>query len=297
MIYIKSRTSLQAAALLLIATSGFAADLQKCPSDTEVLWDNCTGSYSYTDGGQYVGAFKEDNRHGQGIYTFESGTTYTGEWHKGLYHGQGTLTKADGTVETGIWKDDILQPPEGLFRVVGTKLYFDTENTVGVDEINHNHDENLFDILKSNNQIQTLVLNSKGGIIIAASDMADLVIDAGLDTHVEENCLSACVTIFLGGNNRSLALGGKIGFHRGYWEAASMREYYEDNKIDEEWADPFEFSSWIYEDTQSGVFEEFEYLLERGVQASFAIKTLKADADGMWEPRRSVLRSGGILTQ
>ncbi len=70
-----------------------------------------------------------------------------------------------------------------------------------------------------------------------------------------------------------------------------------DNKIDEEWADPFEFSSWIYEDTQSGVFEEFEYLLERGVQASFAIKTLKADADGMWEPRRSVLRSGGILTQ
>ena len=148
MIYIKSRTSLQAAALLLIATSGFAADLQKCPSDTEVLWDNCTGSYSYSDGGQYVGAFKEDNRHGQGIYTFESGTTYTGEWHKGLYHGQGTLTKADGTVETGIWKDDILQPPEGLFRVVGTKLYFDTENTVGVDEINHNHDENLFVINK-----------------------------------------------------------------------------------------------------------------------------------------------------
>ena len=88
--------------------------------------------------------------------------------------------------------------------------------------------------MKSNDQIQTLVLNSKGGIIIAASDMADLVIDAGLDTHVEENCLSACVTIFLGGNNRSLALGGKIGFHRGYWEAASMREYYEDNKIDEE---------------------------------------------------------------
>ena len=306
--------------IILIATSGFAADLQKCPSDTEVVWDNCIGEITFNDGGKYVGQWKankrngqgtttwpdgenyageyrDDKRNGQGTYTYADGDKYVGDFLNGDFNGQGTLTSADGTVETGIWKDDILQPPEGLFRVVGTKLYFDTENTIGVDIIDFSHAENLFDVLKSNDQIQTLVLNSTGGMTIAAREMADLVIDAGLDTHVEENCLSACVTIFLGGNNRSLALGGKIGFHKGHWEAASMREYYEDNKIDEEWANPFEFASWIYEDTQSGVFEEFEYLLERGVQASFAIKTLKADADGMWEPRRSVLRAGGILTQ
>ena len=258
---------------------------------------NGHGTMTWLDGANYIGEWRDDKRNGQGTYTYADGNKYVGDFLNGDFNGQGTLTSADGTVETGIWKDDILQPPEGLFRVVGTKLYFDTENTIGVDIINFSHTENLFDVLKSNDQIQTLVLNSTGGMTIAAREMADLVIDAGLDTHVEENCLSACVTIFLGGNNRSLALGGKIGFHKGHWEAASMREYYEDNKIDEEWANPFEFASWIYEDTQSGVFEEFEYLLERGVQASFAIKTLKADADGMWEPRRSVLRAGGILTQ
>jgi len=255
------------------------------------------GTYTYADGDKYVGEYQNDEMHGQGTYTYLDGEEYLGEFKKDLFNGQGILTSPDKTVITGTWKDGILQPQEGLFNVVGNKLYFDTENTMGVDEINFNHADNLFDILKSNNQIQTLILNSEGGMTNAAIDIADLVIDAGLDTHVEENCLSACVTIFLAGNNRSLALGGKIGFHKGYWEASNIKSYYINNKKDEKWADPFEFASWLYEDTQSDVFKAFEYLLERGVKAGFAIKTLKADSDGMWKPRRSELLLGGILTQ
>ena len=90
--------------------------------------------------------------------------------------------------------------------------------------------------------------------------------------------------------------GKKVG-HKGYWEATSIKSYYDANKEDEKWANPFEFASWLYEDTQSDVFKEFEYLLERGVKPDFAIKTLKADSDGMWKPRRSELLSGGILTR
>ena len=69
------------------------------------------------------------------------------------------------------------------------------------------------------------------------------------------------------------------------------------NKNDEGWVDSFEFASWLFDDTQSDIFRDFEYLLERGVEAKFAIKTLKADSDGMWEPRISELRSAGVLTQ
>ena len=295
--HINFKTALIISLFFLYGTSGFASDLQKCPSDIAVVWTECFGTYKYDSGAKYTGEFKNDDMHGQGTYTEASGDVYVGEFKDGLYHGEGTITSPDGTVITGTWKTDILQPPEGLFKVEGRKLYFDTENTSGVDGISSNHAENLFGILKSNNEITTLILNSEGGLIEEAQDMADLVIDAELNTYVDGVCLSACVTIFLGGNDRSLALGGKIGFHKGYWEATSIKSYYDANKEDEKWANPFEFASWLYEDTQSDVFKEFEYLLERGVKADFAIKTLKADSDGMWQPRRSELLLGGILTQ
>ena len=297
MVNINFKTNFIIFACFLYGTSGFASDLQKCPSDTAAVWSNCFGTYSYDDGTNYTGEFKDDQMNGQGTYTEASGDIYVGKFKDGLYHGQGTITSPDGTVFTGTWDKDILRPPEGLFKVEGSKLYFDTENIIGVDGINNNHVENIFDILKSNDQIKTLVLNSEGGLIVAAQEIADLVIDAELDTHVDGVCFSACATIFLGGNVRSLGLGGKIGFHKGSWDATSIKSYYKTNKEDQGWLNPFEFASWLYEDTQSDVFKEFEYLLERGVQPNFAIKTLKADADGMWKPRRSELRSGGILTQ
>tara|TARA_B110000003_G_scaffold59255_1_gene59338 strand:- start:3684 stop:4313 length:630 start_codon:yes stop_codon:yes gene_type:complete len=182
-----------------------------------------------------------------------------------------------------------------VFTVEANVLYYDTENSDSTDEIEYGHEEQLLSLLKNNSEIDTLVLNSFGGLVAAAHDMADLVIDAGLNTHVEFNCASACVTVFLAGKTRTLALGGKIGFHKGWWDAASIEEYYNSEKESEGWATPFDFASWLYEDTQGEIFTEFEYLLERGVSAGFSIKTLKAGSDGMWYPRRSELLEGGIL--
>ena len=130
-----------------------------------------------------------------------------------------------------------------------------------------------------------------------ANEMADLVIDARLSTHVEFSCESSCATVFLAGKKRSLALGGKIGFHKSYWEADSIKEYYESEKETEGWSNFFDFASWMYEDTQSEIFTEFEYLIERGVTPKFAIETLRAGSDGMWYPRRSNLFEGGVLTE
>ena len=52
-----------------------------------------------------------------------------------------------------------------------------------------------------------------------------------------------------------------------------------------------------HEDTQAEVFSDFEYLLERGVNAQFAIRTLKASSDNMWYPRRAELEAAGVLTE
>ena len=183
------------------------------------------------------------------------------------------------------------------FIVIENKLIYDTENSEEATEIAFGHEEELLKILRTHTDIDTLVLNSGGGMIGAANDMADLIIDADINTYVEGTCESACVTMFLGGRNRILALGGKIGFHAGWWAADSIEEYYNAEKDNEGWETPFDFASWLYEDTQAEIFTEFEYLLERGVKPQFAIQTLRAGSDGMWYPRRKELLEGGILTE
>ena len=40
-----------------------------------------------------------------------------------------------------------------------------------------------------------------------------------------------------------------IGFHAGWWAADSIEDYYNSEKKDEVWETPFDFASWLYEDT------------------------------------------------
>jgi len=40
-------------------------------------------TYTYPDGGKYVGKFKDGMRNGQGTYTFSDGKKYVGEWKDG----------------------------------------------------------------------------------------------------------------------------------------------------------------------------------------------------------------------
>ena len=55
---------------------------------------NGQGTYTYSDGSQYVGEFKDCKRQGQGIFTFGkdtrfAGNKYVGEFKDDNYHGQG----------------------------------------------------------------------------------------------------------------------------------------------------------------------------------------------------------------
>ena len=59
----------------------------------------------------------------------------------------------------------------------------------------------------------------------------------------------------------------------------------------------FDFTSWVYDDTQDTLFKKFQYFIERGVDPLFIIKTLKAKSDGMWHPRRKELRNANFITQ
>jgi len=98
--------------------------LPNCPSDTSVRWHNCFGTYTFADGDQYVGEWKDNNRHGQGTYTYANGDKYVGEYKDGKKQGQGTLTFSDGEQYVGEWKD-------GLKHGQGTYTFADGEKVKG----------------------------------------------------------------------------------------------------------------------------------------------------------------------
>ena len=59
--------------LLLISTQSWAACIRgDCV--------NGQGTYTFADGGKYVGEFKDHKRTGQGTYTYADGGKYVGEY-------------------------------------------------------------------------------------------------------------------------------------------------------------------------------------------------------------------------
>ena len=185
------------------------------------------------------------------------------------------------------------------FSIDGDTIIYDTFKATDetLAEINWEDTNVLAKILSENSNIKTLQLNSLGGIIDAAEYMSDIIIDFELNTHVVGECSSSCAILFIAGEKRTIQRGSWLGFHQGSWDKDSIKEHYEYNKAEYGWANEFEHSSWIYKDTQKQIFRDMEYLIERGVEPLFAIKTMKADNEDMWYPRRKELEAAGVIRQ
>ncbi len=181
--------------------------------------------------------------------------------------------------------------------IEGNTLHYNTDlATVESNaEINWEDADLIHGILLENPDIKIIQLNSSGGLVKASQYISDLVIDFALDSLVSGECSSACVDIFLAGNRRVLERGSWLGFHKGSWSSVNIKNYYENNKVDKGWNNAFEFSSWLYEDTQKEILKQMKYMLERGVEADFIIQTLQADNEGMWYPRRKQLENAGVI--
>lgn len=192
-----------------------------------------------------------------------------------------------------------LDPDDARLTVRGEVLHFDTEDLGDEQpgEIVTEDIDRFREILQANPQVTELQLNSGGGSIYASSEIAWIVADVGLNTTVDGECVSACVDIFLAGARRRMTLGSKIGFHRRSWSPDSVESYYEDLREGQGWNTPFDFGSWIYEDTQREMYDYLSYLVERGVEAGFAIETLQVDSGDEWYPSRLRLIAAGVLRE
>ena len=185
------------------------------------------------------------------------------------------------------------------FELNGSTLNYDTSSASNEQEqqITWEDVDELDALLKSEQSIKEIELNSAGGDVEAAFYMADLIIDYELDTNVNGTCESACTLMLLAGERRTVQRGSWVGFHQSYWDAPYIQGYFERNKDSKGWSNAFEFASWMYEDTQREVLRNLQYFVERGVDAGFAIKTMKATSDDMWYPRRKELEAAGVIVE
>jgi hypothetical protein len=102
------------------------SNLPPCPNDKSLLWHNCQGTYTFTDGSKYVGEWKDGKQNGQGAYTFPDGTKYVGGFKDGQRKdGQGTMTFPDGSKYVGEFIDSDFNGQGTYTLADGTKYVGD----------------------------------------------------------------------------------------------------------------------------------------------------------------------------
>ena len=187
------------------------------------------------------------------------------------------------------------------FTVEGDTLVFD----MTIEESGHKltqqlerYDVNLLsDYLFEHPEIKILKLTGPGGFMPAARDMAAKIIEFNLNTVAYGECASACTTIFLAGNKRSLETSAKLGFHRQWVDKEQEKLYYNAMKETKGWKNEFDYIAWIYDVLADNIVKDIEFMESRGVSVDFILKALSKASYDMWEPSRDELTAAGIVTQ
>jgi hypothetical protein len=145
-----------------------------------------------------------------------------------------------------------------------------------VGEIDYRLEADVLLLLEQSPEITTVELKSTGGLIYAARALAITIEKHQLNTHVNDECNSACTLVFMAGKSRTLGEVGKIGFHQ-----------YEFQKLH-----PLQV-----EQVTSEQEKDQQYLKKRGVSADFIEQAYQSKHDEIWWPDHSVLLRAGVITQ
>jgi len=143
-------------------------------------------------------------------------------------------------------------------------------------ELNYASKAALEDLLDTHTDIKTVVLNSIGGLIFAARPLAKDIRKRGLNTHVTNQCYSACTIVFMAGKHRTVAKAGTLGFHRyGYSNQFLIQTI--DPKTEQD--------------------RDLEYFRSRGVSQDFLGRIFTTAHDDIWRPDHATLRAASVITE
>ena len=152
-------------------------------------------------------------------------------------------------------------------------------------------------LLEKNEKIDTIVFQDVGGgQQHKAIEIADIIIDFALDTHIEGQCYGGCVFMFLGGNKRTLARGSEIGITFSPYTRERVQGILDD-KAYEGMGDLVDYIIWVDEMARIELIEYFSLLVERGVKPQFIIDSINKGSVDTWIPRRKELLEANYLTE
>jgi hypothetical protein len=126
--------------------------------------------------------------------------------------------------------------------------------------------------LEQNPKIREVVLSGPGGRMGAGFEISRMIRSRRLATRVDTGCASACTIAFLGGVDRSLAPGAKLGFHRASFPGMSADDMFEANR------DMKRFLT-----------------MSAGVTPGFAQRVLDTPGDSIWVPTPEELLAARVI--
>jgi hypothetical protein len=133
-------------------------------------------------------------------------------------------------------------------------------------------ENDLEKILKENDEIYIINLNSQGGRVRVAEKVSKLISEYGLMTYSGMGCLSACTTAFIAGRYRILNAEAQLGFHAASFSGVTKEEIEE-----------LEESTKIY-------------YKSRNISDVFVEKAFKTSSDDMWYPTVEELSDNNVIT-
>ena len=154
------------------------------------------------------------------------------------------------------------------FRVLNNGTELEVSGGIG-----HGFAVDLERLLDATPTLKLLHVNlGSGGLIAEAMEASKAIRAHGLATYVSASCVSACTLVFIGGAERYVQQGAKLGFH-----APSMPGFTQ--------------TDLTYErDKQKA------YLMTRGVSEGFATRAMQTPSTNMWFPTDDELISQGVVT-
>ncbi len=147
----------------------------------------------------------------------------------------------------------------------GTTLYVNGAYGMGSDQL-------VRRTLEQNPKIREVVLAGPGGRMGAGFEIGRLIRVRRLATRVETACASACTIAFLGGIDRSIAPGAKLGFHAASFPGMSADDMFAANR------------------------DMKRYLtMSAGIAPDFAQRVLDTPGDSIWVPTPEELLAARVI--
>lgn len=147
-----------------------------------------------------------------------------------------------------------------------------------------------------NPALRLISVSGPGGYGPAAEEIAETILEFGLDTQAFGDCMSACSRIFLAGRTRTLAKGARLGFHRPYIIGIEEREYFLAHRENRGWETEFDYVEWIYDVAWEDTLQTIDFMTSRGVSLEFILEAFDFNSYEMWFPNGDVLLKNGVIT-